>query len=80
MLASPAAMPAINGIDRRKPKFAPEAADMVVAPPGVMDETSAKMNNGRTASSDMRFSGGYGGILASAGYTIRETHVDYVQH
>jgi DNA-binding transcriptional LysR family regulator len=36
-------MPAISSMERRKPKCAPEAVASVVAPPGVIVETTAKM-------------------------------------
>jgi len=49
-VAKPAAMPAINGTERRKPNCAPEAVASVVAPPGVMVETTTNRTSGRIAS------------------------------
>ena len=46
-------MPAMSGTERRKPNCAPEAVASVVAPPGVMVETTTNRTSGRIASSVM---------------------------
>ena len=48
--ARPAAMPAINGTERRKPNYAPEAVASVVAPLGVIVKTTTNRMSGRITS------------------------------
>ena len=50
MDARQAAIPAVSGTGRRKPKCAPEAGASIVAPPGVAVDTTAKTDSGQNPS------------------------------
>lgn len=61
--AKPTAMPDIKGIERRKPNCAPDAVASVVAPPGVIVETTTNKASGRIVSGNMMLT-----------LSIRKTH------
>src|ERR1700730_15438034 len=48
--AKPVLIPAINGMERRKPSCAPEVVASVVAPPGVMVDVNAISARGKIES------------------------------
>jgi hypothetical protein len=69
----------MTGIERRKPKCAPEAVASVVAPPGVMVEMSAKRIRGNRESmvmpGNLRFQRRHRQMAF-----IRKTNIERVMH
>ena len=78
MEASPAAMPAISGTERRNPKFAPDAAASVVAPPGLSVDTSTNRRRGVGEASGIGFPDGR--AQASAPAVALETNAGHGSH
>ncbi len=79
MDARPAAMPAISGTERRKPKLAPDAVASVVAPPGLTVDTRTNKASGvRVASTAASCGTGLSRCNAPDG--IFESNAGHVDH
>ena len=71
--ATPALIPAINGMERRKPNCAPEVAASVVAPPGVMVDVNTNRARGKSESVAMLLP------LRFVGHQLRECIRQFLQ-